>query len=133
MGEDFREGARVFFGEVEVPAQDLRVESQERVWVKVPALERTGYFDVRLVNPDGAEALLKQGFRYRLPDSRPVVKELSPSRGPVIGHIIVTIIGEDFRDQAEVFFGITALSVEVIDGNTIRAKIPPPPDRKMSQ
>lgn len=126
LGEDFREGARVFFGEVEVPAQDLRVESQERVWVKVPAQERTGYFDVRLVNPDGAEALLKQGFRYRLPDSRPVVKELSPSRGPVIGHIIVTIIGEDFRDQAEVYFGgITALSVEVIDGNTIRAKIPP--------
>ena len=95
---------------------------------QVPAQERTGYFDV--INNRWSRSALKQGFRYRLPDGRPVVRELSPSRGPVIGHIIVAIIGEIFVTGGSLFWRDYGLVVKS-SWNTIGH--PPHTDRKMSQ
>ena len=48
---------------------------------------------------------LKNGFTYKLPQSEPIIEEITPSEGPTSGGTSVIITGEDFIDGAEVYFG----------------------------
>jgi len=56
----------------------------------------------------------------------PVVLSVEPSAGPLGGGTTVTISGDNFTDQAEVFFGASpAVSVVFVDAQHLQAVTPP--------
>ncbi|MGB9919130.1 MAG: IPT/TIG domain-containing protein [Moorellales bacterium] len=133
LGEDFRPPSeqaalRVFFGTQEVSPADITYQDEGTVAVKVPPSSRVGPVDVRLINPDGAEAVLKNGFMYTSPASDPEVTGVTPDKGPTTGGIWVTISGSDLREEARVYFGsLEALKVRFVDNQTLLALLPPQP------
>ncbi|MDK2820346.1 MAG: large repetitive protein [Clostridia bacterium] len=87
---------------------------------------RLGAVDVKVINGDGVEVVLKDGFTYVVPDSQPVVESIDPNEGSTNGGNWATIKGQDFRKDPEVFIGgQPAQTVKLIDSNTIRIKLPP--------
>ncbi|MGI6285534.1 IPT/TIG domain-containing protein [Neomoorella humiferrea] len=83
-----------------------------------------GPVDVIVVNPDGGSAILKGGFTYKLPDSRPVITGVSPDRGTIKGGTPVTITGSDFREELKVYFGGKEAVVNKIDPGAIEVVTP---------
>lgn len=83
-----------------------------------------GPVDVIVVNPDGGSAILKGGFTYKLPDSRPVITGINPDRGTTKGGTPVTINGSDFRDELKVYFGGKEAVVNKIDPGAIEVATP---------
>lgn len=121
-GQDFLGGAKVYIGQVE--ASVLEVESG-RITIITPPSDTIGSRDVKVLNPDGAEAILASGFTYKVPDSDPTISRLDPDKGPTTGGLYVTISGTDFRDGAQVYFGgRPASDVRVLTDKTIMAKVP---------
>jgi|GEM_PF-2803491 len=93
-GEDFRPGARIFFGTT--PATDVNVVDAETIVARTPA-SSPGKRDVMVVNPDGASYILKDGFEYlEIQDSIPRITAVIPDEGPVTGGTRIRIIGQDF-------------------------------------
>lgn len=134
LGEDFRPGSpggprlRVFFGAQEVQAADITYVDAGTVLVKVPASDRVGPVDVRLVNPDGAEAVRKDGFLYTSPASSPRLDSVTPDKGPTSGGLWVMVKGNDLREEARVYFGAReAAQVRFLDNNALLALLPPQP------
>ncbi len=60
IGQNFMEGARVFFGQAE--SQGVEYKSPSLLSAPVPELEK-GMYDLKVVNPDGSEAFLYDGFQ----------------------------------------------------------------------
>ena len=84
-----------------------------------------GFYDVRVINHDGGQAVLREGFKYLAPDSQPEIISIEPDSGTVLGGTPIKIYGKDFRDDAWVFIGgKEATEVQVVDGTTIKAVTP---------
>lgn len=126
-GADFIAPVQVYFGTV-AAADAVVSEGGSMIAATLPpaAQGRLGSVDVRVVNGDGAEAVLPEAFTYVVPDSRPVITGIEPASGSTLGGNWVTITGEDFREDPEVFIGgQPALEVKLVDGQTLRVKTPP--------
>ncbi|MEW6661701.1 MAG: IPT/TIG domain-containing protein [Bacillota bacterium] len=131
-GQNFWEGARVFFGPQEVPQDNVDFRSGTLLKVLTPPGE-LGSVDVRVVNPDGGSALKRDAFTYMSPsdDYLPTVTSIEPNRGTTGGGTFVTIKGDNFWKDVQVFFsGLPALKVVRVDRETITLETPPhPPGR----
>jgi hypothetical protein len=70
---------------------------------------------VVVINPeDGGSDTLISAWVYQSPLSTPVITGIEPNKGPTIGGQLVTITGDNFHKDAEVFFGtLKAERVEV--------------------
>ncbi len=126
-GADFIAPVQVYFGTV-AATDAVVIEGGSMIELTLPpaAQGRLGAVDVRVVNGHGAEAVSAKAFTYVVPDSRPVITGIEPSSGSTLGGNWVTITGEDFRDDPEVFIGgLPALEVKLVDGQTLRVKMPP--------
>ncbi len=64
-GERFEQGARVFFGGVEVDQAEVSVPSARRISAKAPQAGAPGSVSVKVVNPDGQATALLGAFTYR--------------------------------------------------------------------
>ncbi|MFB4331571.1 IPT/TIG domain-containing protein [Paenibacillus sp. CR_12] len=85
---------KVYFGENE--AQIRSISSIERIQVTAPAGQE-GAVDIKLVNPDGQEAELPQGYTYAKPDyPAPVINVINPKEGGMQGGNTVYITGSGF-------------------------------------
>ncbi|WP_227767281.1 IPT/TIG domain-containing protein [Zhaonella formicivorans] len=134
-GKDFVPGAKVLIGERE--ATVVGTVSPDSITILTPASgdpplpSQVGYKEVKIVNPDGAVALKKEGFRYLYPDSNPSIHSISPDRGSTAGGMPVVITGTDFRQGAKVIIGgkeAVVISVDDTAGEgkaQIVAKTPP--------
>jgi len=119
-GDNFADGAKVFFGDAESP--DVFYISETYLNVTTPPGE-PGYTDVRVVNKDGAEGVLENGFVY-YDDLE--VHSVTPALGTPQGGDPVTLHGRGFETGVLVLFGDRiALDVQVISGNTLTAVTPP--------
>ncbi len=134
-GDDFWEGARVFFGAVEVTNEDimpgerpsLEVVDPQTIRVFTPA-HPVGKVDVRVLNPDGGTAFKKDGFEYLSPhpDYLPEITGVEPAEGTTAGGTLVTLTGKNLWRNIEVFLGGLPISkVTRIDNNTLQFVTPP--------
>jgi hypothetical protein len=78
--------------------------------------------DVRAVNPDGQEAVLKDGFIYNPP---PTISSVKPNMGALEGETKITIIGTGFLPGAEVLIGGTEASESVHSSTKINIRTSP--------
>lgn len=134
----------VYFGDTVVqtinndPGDPLYVVSLNQIIVTVPDLGVPGLYEVKVKNPDTAEAVATVKFNYQVPRLLPTITSLTPTIGSVKGGTDVTIEGKDFEAGLEVYFGtnratdvqLESLGTDPVDGRwimRIRAKTPPGP------
>jgi hypothetical protein len=118
-GGGFQEGAEVFFGSSK--AFDTVVSSAFRITSQTPP-HSAGRVTVRVVNPDGGEAALEEGYQYR---ADVVIDRVEPNTGPVKGGLPVEIHGRGLVETDVVLFdGRMALDVTVLSDDTILALVP---------
>lgn len=111
-GSDFEDNgidkSRVFVGGVEVPKTDLVVGTDKNTITitKMPAYPGDLKLEVEngrktvpivIVNSDGGNAYLMDGFTYVIPTSNPKINRIAPNQGNAAGGEIVRIFGSDFR------------------------------------
>lgn len=129
LGDKLSVAPAVYFeqGTLTVQAEVLPGSAGESLIIRTPGAPEgiIGFYDVRVVNSDGAQAVLKKGFKYTVPDSNPVITSIDPSSGSVSGGTPVKITGTDFRDDALVFIGgKEATKIRVVSSTVIMAITP---------
>ncbi|MCF6097461.1 IPT/TIG domain-containing protein [Thermovorax subterraneus] len=118
-GQNFQNNVKVYIGENQ--AQVTSVETNKITIILPPG--DLGPKDVIVINPDTGLDVLEEGFTYV---TYPKIEKVEPKEGPVEGGTEVTITGEYFAPNAQVFIGgKAAQEVKVIDERTIKAKTPP--------
>jgi len=132
QAEDLEPGVKVFFGNFTqgeaIEAQILAGPQEFSLTVSAPSYPRPGTVDVWVVNPDGQSSVLEESFTYQNAESRPEITGLTPAAGPSEGGIWITIEGQDFRQEAEVFFGgVKAPETRFIDQHTVTVRLPAHP------
>ena len=70
--------------------------TDKQILVTTP-IGNVGPADVRVINPDGQTDTWRNGFTYF---GQPVIKSISPNRGPTSGDTVVLITGENFADDS---------------------------------
>ena len=90
-GSNFRDGAIVFIGEIQI--EQLDSLSSTEIRLKTPP-SPSGHKDIRVVNPDGQQVVQKRAFTYNAPLD---ITGISPNAGPTKGGTPVVIIGTGFR------------------------------------
>lgn len=129
-GKNFVKGVKVYFGGVE--SAEVSVDDSGTLITAVTPEYKPGGsdipvngkypVDVIVVNPDGGLAVWDGKFNYVVPDSRPKITSVSPSKGPASGGTYITIEGQDFRPNARVMIGTAEAVVKTIedrDGNAV--------------
>lgn len=109
-----------------------RVEVVDRntLRVLIPDGYTAGLKDVTVLNPDSSFITIVDGFKYKIPplSADVEIKSISPNLGSNLGGDYITIIGEDFKDGAEVLFGgYPSEKVDVISETKMLVKTPPYP------
>lgn len=104
-GANLEPGLRVFFGSTE--AVVVNHYGPDRIRVRTPAAATPGAVDVKVVNPDGQEAVVPAGYSYIAPPPQPdpTITSVSPSEGEADGGTIVYIDGTGFEAGLTVWFG----------------------------
>lgn len=102
----------------------------------VPPMERQGYYDLTVINPD-TKRDSKTGdngfYYYYHPELKPVIEKIEPNEGSVDGGYYIYIKGDGFvyrsaNYKSSVIIGtvvVNPLDVEISpDGKTIKVKVP---------
>ncbi|MFD2615564.1 IPT/TIG domain-containing protein [Paenibacillus gansuensis] len=96
-GTNFASGAKVYFGN---NLAQFNYMVTGRIQVTSPAAVSKGPVDVRVVNPDGQEAIISQAFTYM--EALPTITSISPNNGPLAGGTAVLIDGTNFDSKITV-------------------------------
>ena len=102
-GTGFLNGTRIYFGEME--AANTLVESLYLATCSTPAGD-PGMVDVKVVLPDGREAVLEAAFSY-VKEGKEVLKAtaIMPEAGPAAGGFLCQLTGEGFESGVTVRMG----------------------------
>ncbi|ANY74072.1 hypothetical protein BBD41_16615 [Paenibacillus ihbetae] len=119
-GEYIQNGAKLYFDSVEVPVTFI---SDKQLRFRNPSWALSELVDVRLVNPDGQEAIFPDGFEY-LPLPGPVINSVTPNKGLISGGTLVLISGENFDPGAKVYFDSKEVPVTYLSDKELRVKTP---------
>jgi hypothetical protein len=110
----------VLFGDE--PALDIQILASDAVRVTTPP-GPAGFVDVSVQNFEGSIGILADGFEYIPP---PEVIRVEPFDGPTFGGERVLIIGNNFREGAQVDFdGRPCGNVTFIDSTQLQCTTPP--------
>jgi len=118
-GIHFMDGVVIIIGGERV--QKLDFFSPAELHLRTPP-GTVGSKDIRVLNPDGQEVVLKDGFTYNL---APAISSVSPNMGPVEGGTRITIIGTGFLSEVDVLIGSAEAYVVSVAQTKIKAKTPP--------
>ena len=149
QGNDFVVGSdtRVFLGSrqlhtVSTPATvagQVYVKSPTEIQFIVPDLGEPGPYELRVVNPDTAEAAARDKFVFQIPRSAPNITRVEPQKGSSLGGTDILVEGSDFHKDLELYIGreqAALLGVQLLEFDAekgvwgeclIRAKTPPLP------
>jgi hypothetical protein len=124
-GKDFVEGLKVYMGGKE--AQLNTYYGKTRINVKAPPGDAPGTVDVKVVNPDGKEAVLANAYTYQAPpEIIPAITKISPTSGKLEGGELIYIDGKDFVEGLKVYMGGKEAQLNTYYGKTrINVKAPP--------
>jgi uncharacterized protein YegL len=120
-GKNFERGAKVYFNDKEIPVDSFL--SPTSIRIRVPAGEKPSLVDVKVVNPDGQEVILKGGYEY-LALPLPVVSSITPDSGVITGGEKVEVYGKNFVPNMKVTFGKNIASVKYISASRIEVTVP---------
>lgn len=122
-GENFEVGAKVFFGSVELGTTYL---SANQLRVRTPAWDVAESVDVKVVNPDGKEGVLENGFTYMTPPPPPAPLVTSASPNTAVATVSTTILinGDNFERGAKVAFNDVEMATSFINSNQLRVNTP---------
>jgi hypothetical protein len=122
-GTGFVDGARVLFGAVESPS--VSVVSDTTIVAEAPDGEDADggiRVDLTVINPDGQESVLIDGFAFFGPPSG---SNVTPAFSPLAGGVELTITGEHFHPGSTVTIGgLPAEDTVVVGFNTIICTTP---------
>jgi uncharacterized protein (TIGR03437 family) len=124
-GANFTESddTSVTFGDV--PAVQVTVLGSSTITAVTPA-HKAGPVNVRVTNRRGT-ARQSRGFTYYEPGGpirQPVLGNISPASGSVLGGTTVTLTGTNFTPETAVLFGSQEAPVTFVNVNTLRAVAP---------
>jgi len=119
-GNNFTEKSKVFFGSI---SAEVKYINKSKLQVIVPP-QKNDVVDLKVVNPDGAEAILKNAFRYY---GNPVIISISPNTGPPEGKTLITISGDNFDKDSIVLFDGYAGQINYSSKEIISVYSPPHP------
>ena len=97
----------VHFGNTVVAANKTSVDNANLITVESPP--GTGPVAVRIVNPDGQQAVLAGGFIYIPVIPAPTVTAILPTFGLTGGGYLLQVIGDGFLEGAQLSFGNDAI------------------------
>ncbi|AOT71940.1 IPT/TIG domain-containing protein [Geosporobacter ferrireducens] len=122
-GDNIKSNASIYFGNAKAPITFYF--SKNKVRVTVPA-GAAGATDIKIINPDGQEAVLAGGFTYTEPPKVvPTITSITPNNGPATGGTHVVIEGSNIQSNAKVYFGTTQVPMNYYFGsNKIRVISP---------
>ena len=108
-----------------VPARDVRIDAGSSLRFAAPP-GRAGHADLELI---GAETLVQRNALLYVALPPPVIRSITPNRGPTNGMIDVRIEGQNFVAASQVLVqGKRPLSIILIDANTLEIMPPPGTD-----
>jgi hypothetical protein len=113
-GTNFQTGSKVFIGGV--AATISGTPTPTLITVTAPAVP-AGPADVKVVNPDGQQAVLTSGF-LSTPTPAPVLFSISPTSGPAAGGTVVSLLGTGFQVGSTVFFGSVGATLNGVPTST---------------
>lgn len=119
-GSEFEEALAVKFGSTEAASFTVNPSSNGTI-IEAVAPAGTGTVDVTVTTPAGTSATSEADKYYY---SRPVVKKLSPRKGPEVGGTKVTITGTGFTGATAVKFGTSNAGYTVKSETEIEAVSP---------
>jgi len=110
-GKMFASGLEVYFGDTK--ATGLTYYNDKQIKVVAPSSSVPGPVDIKVVNPDGQEAVLTQAYTYEEPpkQSPPTITSLTPNQGLLTGGEIVYVNGTNFSKGIKVYFGLNEATV----------------------
>lgn len=119
-GNHFINGAKVYFNNTLITSEFV---SDTEISVTTPSWAKAESVKVKVVNPDGQEAVLDYGYQYVYP--KPVIESVSPDQGEVTGNLTLDIRGEYFQNGAKVYFDdIQLQNVIFYSGNQLKVRTP---------
>jgi hypothetical protein len=120
-GENFMSGVTVYIGSERVSKLDFFSSTELRLLTPAGT---EGMKPVRVVNPDGQEAVEADGFRYNYP---PSIFSIEPTAGALEGGTWVTITGSHFDvwRVKSVYVGEIEAWVEFMSAKSITIVTPP--------
>ncbi|BAH45949.1 conserved hypothetical protein [Brevibacillus brevis NBRC 100599] len=103
-GKDFDQGLKVYMGSKE--AKLMTYYNATRIKVEAPLGDNPGTIDLKVVNPDGKEAVLANAYTYQAPPVLiPAITKISPTSGKLAGGEAIYIDGKDFDQGLKVYMG----------------------------
>lgn len=125
-GKNFTSGLKVYFGANQATVTNFY--SATNVKVKTPAAAQPGSVDVTVVNPDGQQATLANGYTYNPlpPAPAPEVTSVSPNTGFLPGGETVYVNGKNFVNGQKVYFGSNEATVlSFLSATQVKVQAPP--------
>ena len=120
-GKHFMDGVVVTIGGNRMPRLDLFSPTELRL--DTPP-GKSGPKDVRVINPDSQEAMLKDGFTY---NPAPTILSVMPNAGALEGGTEIIITGTGFLFGADVLIGNTEVINRVVSSTSTKIKVETPP------
>ncbi|SNS18453.1 IPT/TIG domain-containing protein [Anaerovirgula multivorans] len=115
-GDHIKSNASVYFGNTKAPITFYY--NKNKIKVTVPA-GAAGVTDIKIVNPDGQEAVLSEGFTYTEPPKVvPTITSITPDNGPVTGGTHVIIEGSNIQSNAKVYFADKQVPISYYFGSS---------------
>lgn len=127
-GAGFRPQVQVYLGTHRAEVVSVATDGAQVV-IRTPAGSQEDLgrkLDVIAINQeDGGSCALREAWEYKLPQSHPVIKSVEPRKGSTRGGELVVITGDNFRSNAQVFFGLKPATEVVVTGfTTITCRTP---------
>ena len=122
QGENFVNGAQVYFADTLVHADDVFYINDQFINVTTPA-GTPGWTAVKITNPDGAEGVLEDAFLF-VDDLE--VHSISPALGHPMGGTPITIEGRGFEPGVVVMVGERIATEVVVESGALLEAISPP-------
>ncbi|MCR8844809.1 IPT/TIG domain-containing protein [Paenibacillus sp. SC116] len=122
QGDHFQQGAKVYLNDALVTG--VTVYDSKSVGFQTPEGNKVGPVDVKIVNPDGQQFILKDGFTFELPE-KAIIDSVRPAQGSMMGGTTVTITGKNFTKGMEIFFNQTKVLFESVTATEITLRTVP--------
>ncbi|WP_435925839.1 IPT/TIG domain-containing protein [Paenibacillus sp. DYY-L-2] len=121
-GTNFVAGAKVYLDNTLVTASFV---SDTNLRFRTPVWSTAESVDVKVVNPDGEEAVLIDGYAYEAPVVKPpTISSVSPNSSLITGGTLIYINGSDYQAGIKLYLNNTEVPVTLLADNMLRFRSP---------
>ncbi|MCY9579906.1 IPT/TIG domain-containing protein [Paenibacillus alvei] len=120
-GNHFREGAKLYFDDKQISI--VTVVDSNSIRLRTPQWAKGSLVSLKVVNPDGKEAVKKDAYQYVAPPA-PELLTVTPDKGYTSGSEVVTLTGKNFVSGLKVLFNDTSVVISSVKSDSITIKTP---------